>query len=319
MSGETPPADPDERGSVAVTDLAVDRGDARVLDGVVLRAHPGELLGVVGPNGAGKTTLLRAVNGTLSPASGTVTVAGDDVTALGARERGRRVATVPQRTTLSFEFTVREAVAMGRHPHRSRLALRDDDGERVAAAMARTGVARFADRPVTAVSGGERQRVLLARAVAQDAPVTLLDEPTASLDVAHAVRTLSLASDLADDGHTVVAAIHDLNLAARFCDRLALLADGRVRRVGAPADVLDPDVLGDAFGGPVSVTRDPATGSPLVTALPPVDGPGEDGSPGDAGAEDGETAGGTGTARPHRGARVHVVGGDGAAAPLLAP
>jgi iron complex transport system ATP-binding protein len=248
-------------------DVVVDRG-ARVLDGVSLAAGEGEVVGLVGPNGAGKTTLLRVCNGSLAPASGEVRVDGDPLPGLSARETARRVATVPQEPSLGFDFPVREAVAMGRTAHVPRLGRRGpDDRAAVARAMDRAAVTDLADRPVTALSGGERARVSLARALAQETPVLLLDEPTANLDVGHQVRTLSLVRGLADDGRAIVAAVHDLDLAARFCDRLVLLADAAVRATGDPAAVLTPAALADAFGVRARVDTDPATGAPRVTVL----------------------------------------------------
>ncbi len=277
---------------LVVSDLVVDRAGRRVLDGVSVRVRPGEVVGLVGPNGAGKTTLLRACNGSLAPTAGAVRVDGDRVTGLSARETARRVATVPQEPSLGFDFPVREAVAIGRTAHVPRFGRRGpDDRAAVDRALDRAAVTDLADRPVTELSGGERARVSLARALAQDAPVLLLDEPTANLDVGHQVRTLSLVRSLAGDGgRAVVAAVHDLDLAARFCDRLVLLADRTVRAAGAPADVLTPDALADAFGVRTRVGVDEATGCPRVTALPAA----------------AETTAATG--------RVHVVGGGGRAA-----
>jgi iron complex transport system ATP-binding protein len=176
------------------------------------------------------------------------------------------VATVPQDTTVSFEFTVRQVVEMGRHPHRGRFGPDPDPGA-VDRALARTATGDLADRPVGRVSGGERQRAVLARTLAQDAPVLVLDEPTASLDVNHQVETLDLVRGLVGEGRTAVAAIHDLNLAARYCDRLALLADGRLLASGEPQTVLTEELLAEAFDADAVVTDHPVTGSPLVTAL----------------------------------------------------
>jgi iron complex transport system ATP-binding protein len=240
-------------------------GDSPVLSGVSLDVRRGETLALVGPNGAGKTTLLRTINGLVTPDAGTVTVDGRRVDRLGARDLARLVATVPQETAVSFEFTVRELVAMGRTPYRSRFGGETpEDRAAVEDALARTDTAALADRPIGAVSGGERSRVLLARALAQETPALLLDEPTASLDINHQVRTLSLAAGL---DRTVVAAIHDLNLAARFADRIALLADGDLAAVGAPAAVLTAERLRSAFGVRVAVDEDPATGTRTVTPL----------------------------------------------------
>ncbi|MFB6125734.1 MAG: ATP-binding cassette domain-containing protein [Halolamina sp.] len=294
---------------LVVDDLTVSLGDAEVLDGVTTRVAPGEFVGLVGPNGAGKTTLLRAASGYLTPAAGTVRVGGDDLHALSSRAASRRVATVPQETGVAFEFSVRDVVAMGRTPHLSRFGGADETDRRaVDRALARTATADLADRPVTELSGGERGRVLLARALAQDAPVLLLDEPTASLDVNHQVETLGLVRELADASHAVVAAVHDLDLAARFCDRLVLLADGGVVADDDPAAVLTADGLGDAFDADAVVGTDPITSSPRVTAFPKRTVGAEDGPAVDADSVDDSALADT---------TVHVVAGGGVAGPVL--
>jgi iron complex transport system ATP-binding protein len=253
--------------TVGVRDLVIGYGSAPVLDGVSLSVAEGELVGLVGPNGVGKTTLIRALLGTLTPDDGCVTLNGDSVADLGSRAASRRVAAVPQQSAVPFSFTVREVVEMGRHPHTPRLGSDPEPGA-VERAMQRTEITHLADRDIDAVSGGERQRVLIARALAQDTPALLLDEPTASLDVNHQIRTLGLVEDLADSGRAVLAAIHDLNLAARYCDRLVLLANGGVAARGSPVDVLRPEPLEAAFDTRAVVSRDPVTDAPVVTALP---------------------------------------------------
>ena len=273
-----------------VSGVDVELGATQILDDVSTSVADGRLVGVVGPNGAGKSTLLRAMNGVIDPDAGTVLVDDDDVHDLPSKAASRRIATVPQDTHVSFDFTVRQTVEMGRHPHQPRFG-GDSDPEAVDRAMERAEVAQFADRDVTSLSGGEKQRVLLARALAQATPVLLLDEPTASLDVNHQVRTLELVRGLVDsDDRAVVAAIHDLDLAARYCDELVLVADGRVLDSGLPEDVLTPDAIREAFDARVAVGTDPATGSPTVTPLP-------------------DTA--------DLGARVHVLGGGDTATPVV--
>jgi iron complex transport system ATP-binding protein len=274
-----------------VSDVAVELGGEQILDAVSASVEDGRLVGVVGPNGAGKSTLLRAMNGVVDPDAGTVLVDGEDVHGMDSKAASRRLATVPQDTHVSFDFTVEQTVEMGRHPHVPRFGS-DPDPDAVERAMERAEVTAFADRDVTSLSGGETQRVLLARALAQDAPVLLLDEPTASLDVNHQIRTLELVRGLADDaGRAVVAAIHDLDLAARYCDDLVLVADGCVLDSGNPADVLTPAAIREAFDARVAVGTDPATGTPTVTPLPEADG--------------------------SLNCRVHVLGGGNAAAPLV--
>jgi iron complex transport system ATP-binding protein len=294
------PTGPDERAGdpmIRVASLDVSLGGERVLEGVDAAVPRGSFVGLVGPNGAGKTTLLKAVTGAVTPDAGRVELDGDPVADLSSRETSRRVATVPQNPSLSFEFDVREVVEMGRTPHLGRFErVGDDDRRTVQQAMERTAVTEFADRPVGEVSGGERSRVLLARALAQATPALALDEPTASLDINHQLRTLSLVRELVDDGKTAVAAIHDLDLAARFCDRLVVLAGGRVLAHGPPEEVLLETTVRDAFDTTAAVARAPETGSRRVTALGSADGEG-DGEEGSGG----------------RSGRVHVFGGGGRA------
>jgi len=281
--------------AIEVDGVSVTLGGAAVLDSVSTSVDEGRLVGLVGPNGAGKTTLLRTINGVLDPDRGSVRVDGRDVATLDSRATSRLVATVPQSTASTFDFPVRRIVEMGRTPHIGRFGTRTAaDRDAVDEAMDRAAVSHLADRPVTAVSGGERQRVFLARALAQDTPVLLLDEPTSDLDVNHQVRTLDLVADLVDEGRTVVAAIHDLDLAARYCDELRLLHDGRIRAAGPPESVLTDDTVEAAFGARATVTTHPVTGSASVTAF----------------ADDASATG-------ERTATVHVIGGGGAATPLL--
>ena len=253
---------------IELDSVGVELGETPVLEDVSLDVPEGAFLALVGPNGAGKTTLLRTCNGIVSPTAGRVRVDGHDVTSSSPRDVGRLVATVPQTTRVAFEFDVADVVAMGRTPHRGRFETTDaDDRTAVESALERTDTARFADRSIDELSGGERQRVVLARALAQETPVLLLDEPTASLDINHQVRTLALARELATAGRTVVAAIHDLDLAARFCDRVALLSDGSVLADGPPEAVLTAERLESAFGVRTAVGTNPVTGTPAVTPL----------------------------------------------------
>lgn len=250
---------------IELEDVTVSYGDTPVIDGASLTVDDGEFVALVGPNGAGKTTLLRTVNGLVEPAAGHVRITGEDVLSLSAREVGRLVATVPQDTSIAFDFTVQELVEMGRTPHRARFGGPTAADQRaIESAMKRTETAQFADRPVGAISGGERSRALLARALAQETPALLLDEPTASLDINHQLRTLSLVTEVEK---TTLAAIHDLELAARFADRMALLSDGTIVATGPPVDVLTAERLQQAFDIDVAVGTDPTTGTPSVTAL----------------------------------------------------
>ncbi|ELZ38965.1 ATP-binding cassette domain-containing protein [Halorubrum tebenquichense] len=258
---------------LSLSDVAVSFGDVDVVSGVDLRVEAGSLVGLVGPNGAGKTTVLRAATGAVEPDAGTVRIGGDPAASLSAREVGRRVASVPQATNLAFDFRVRHVVEMGRTPHLGRFDAHGvEDDAAVNAAMAAADVERFADRSITEVSGGERQRVLLARALAQAAPLLLLDEPTASLDVNHAVETLELVRSFVDEGaRGAIAAIHDLDAAARYCDEVVVLANGGVQAAGPPESVLSASAVGAAFDAEAFVGRNPATGTPAVTAFPQSD------------------------------------------------
>lgn len=252
---------------IDIDELSHAFGDATVLDGLELSVESGELIGLVGPNGAGKSTLLRTVSGALSPGSGRVELAGDPVSELSSKATSRRVAVVPQSTAVSFSFPVRDVVAMGRHPYRGRFDRGLTSESIVDRAMARTEVEQFADRPIDELSGGERQRVILARAIAQDTPGLLLDEPTSNLDINHQIETLETVRSLIDDGKAGFAAIHDLDLAARYCDRIALLSGGTFIAVGAPADVLTPDRVSAAFDTDVAVAQNPVTDGLSVAAL----------------------------------------------------
>ncbi|MFC4405879.1 ATP-binding cassette domain-containing protein [Haloarchaeobius iranensis] len=253
---------------IDVDGVSVSFGDATVLDDVSLSVERGTFLGLVGPNGAGKTTFLRAVSGALPPDAGTIALDGDLLDELGSKAASRRVAVVPQDTAVSFGFTARDVVAMGRTPHRGRFEPSSrEDSRAVDEAFARVDAEHLAARRIDELSGGERQTVTIARALAQETPILLLDEPTASLDINHQVETLELVADLVADGKTVVAAIHDLSLAARYCDELALLADGDIVATGLPESVLTRDRLADSFDARTVLRRDPVTESLGVTTL----------------------------------------------------
>ncbi len=236
------------------------------LRNVDIELRGGEVLGLVGPNGSGKTTLIRAATGGLRPQSGCVSLRGEDIGTLTARDIALRVAVVPQSPVLPDAFTALECVLMGRTPH---LRLLENESaadiEIAQRAMLATETWQLASRPIGELSGGERQRVLVARALAQDTPVLLLDEPTAHLDIGHQASVLRLMRSLAaGEGKAVLAVIHDLTLAARFCDRLVLLHAGEVVADGAPGDVLRADLLRRVYEASVDVFPHPQTGRPVV-------------------------------------------------------
>ncbi|NBE50303.1 ABC transporter ATP-binding protein [Streptomyces boluensis] len=237
-------------------DVTIEVAGARLVEDIRLTVDDGAFVGLVGPNGSGKSTLLRCVYRALRPANGTVLLDGDDVHALRPRAAARVMAALPQETSAEFDFTVTEVVAMGRLPHKERTAA--GDREICARAMARTGVDHLAERGFLALSGGEKQRVLLARALAQEPRVLVLDEPTNHLDIAHQLDVLSLVRG---SGPTVLAALHDLNLAAAHCDVLYVIADGRIVDSGPPHEVLRPDLLAEVFGVRAHPVRHPETGA----------------------------------------------------------
>jgi iron complex transport system ATP-binding protein len=242
--------------------LSATLGGRRVLEGVSLDIRGGAFVGLIGPNGAGKSTLLRAALG-LIPAEGGRWLGGDRLDALPAVERARRAAFLPQEREIGWPVTVETLVALGRAPHRPRFAPASGaDRAAVAAAMARMDVTRFASRPATELSGGERARVLIARALAQDAPLLLADEPTAGLDPAHQIALMETFAALAGEGRAVVASLHDLGLAARWCGRLVLLDRGRLVADGAPEAVLTSDNLAQVYG--IEVHLDWGAGGPVV-------------------------------------------------------
>jgi iron complex transport system ATP-binding protein len=281
--------------ALAVRNVVAGYGGGPVLRGVSLDVAPGEVVGLLGPNGSGKTTLLRVASRSLRPRSGRVLVAGHDPYALSARHAARLVAVVPQQVLPAFSFSALEVVLMGRSPHRSAWrAGGPEDWAMVREAMEATRVQHLADRAVDELSGGERQLVILAQALAQDAPVLLLDEPTTHLDLGHVVDLMATVRRLAGEGRAVLAVFHDLNLAAAACDRLVALAEGVVAAEGPPERVLTTEVLHRVFSVDAEVHPNPTTGRPLVALGPPPDRP-----PG------------------RRRLRAHVIGGAGRGGPVM--
>ena len=237
-------------------------GRTPILAGVDLDLRAGEFVGLIGANGAGKTTLLKVVSGLWPGAAGDIALLGRPLRAYSVREIARVVAHVPQSTRVDFAFAVRDVVLMGRSPHLGRFQIESGRDRGVAErAMRTTGTLHLADRLVTTLSGGELQRVVLARALAQEPRVLLLDEPTSNLDIRHQVSVLRLVRDLAhENGLGVLAAIHDIGQAARWCDRLLLMTCGRIVAGGAPESVLTPERLAEVFEIEARLYRDPYTG-----------------------------------------------------------
>ncbi len=258
--------------AISAQDIAYEIEGNTLLDGVDLHADRGQLVGLIGPNGAGKSTLLRTISGILRYRSGEVRLEGEDLRSLSPKEVAANLALVPQIAPYTYGFTSLELVLMGRYPHLGRFQIEGREDERIARdAMRLTETEQFADRTLDTLSGGERQRVFVARALAQQPRILLMDEPTANLDILHQLKVLDLVRQLVADGLTAIAAIHDLNMAARYCDKLVLLNRGRVLAVGSPEEVLTPETIESAFDVHSAVYRDPATGALAISLIGPAD------------------------------------------------
>lgn len=252
-----------------IRDLTVAYGELVALRQVSLSLGAGELVGVVGPNGSGKSTLIRAITRLVRPLGGGIHLDGKEVGRLSQRELARWVAVVPQNPYLPDAFTVLEVALMGRTPH---LGLLQSEGRADLAAVRRaleqTDTWHLASRRMGELSGGERQRVVVARALAQETPLLLLDEPTAHLDMGHQAAVFDLVRQLCrTEGKGVLAAVHDLSLAGQYCDRLVMLNEGCIVGEGEPQEVLSPQLLASVYGTRVSVFPHPLTGRPVVTPM----------------------------------------------------
>jgi iron complex transport system ATP-binding protein len=248
--------------------ICVRHGGSPLLSEVELTCRAGEVVGLIGPNGAGKSTLLRVLAGVALPDTGAVRVAQLPVASTRPRQLARVLALVEQSPRFDFAFTARDLVLMGRHAHVGRFGIEGHHDLAIAhRALATVGMTAYADRDVTTLSGGERQLVAIARGLAQQPQVLLLDEPTSALDLGHQLTVLELARRVAADDVGIVVAMHDLDLAARMCDRLVLLVDGRVIATGSPDAVLTAPLLRQAYAVDAVVDTDPRTGAPTVAAL----------------------------------------------------
>lgn len=249
-----------------IENLSVSYGARRVLRAISLDLQAGEVLALIGPNGAGKSTLVRAASGVIPVQAGRVGVNGDDLLALSAMRRARYLAVVPQATSLPPAFTAWETVLLGRTPYLNFLGQVSTKDEEIARqALQKVDAFDLAERRVGELSGGEQQRVLLARALAQSTPILLLDEPTVHLDLQHQVALMEIVRSLAhNDNLAVLIALHDLNLAARYADRVALLVAGEIKAAGTPRQVLTPEIISKAYNLPVQVIPHPYADVPLV-------------------------------------------------------
>ena len=249
-----------------IENLSVAYGPRLVLSGVSLEVNSGEVLALIGPNGAGKSTLLRAVSGVVPAKAGSVRTNGDALLSLSTMQRARVLAVVPQIASMPPAFTVWETVLLGRTPYLNFLGQVSEKDEEIARlALSRVDALDLAERRVGELSGGEQQRVLLARAMAQSTPILLLDEPTSNLDLHYQVNFMETVSSLAhQDNLAILVALHDLNLAARYSDRIALMVDGKIKAAGTPQQVLTPELISAVYHLPVQVITHPFANAPLV-------------------------------------------------------
>ena len=266
-------------------------GNARIVERLDLSIERGELVGVIGPNGAGKTTLLRLLSGLLVPTEGEVLLEGRHISRMESRDRARRMSFMSQDLSQAFPFTVMEILLMGRYPHLARFQKEGaEDLARARRMLSYVGLSAIEERGFSALSGGERQLVLFAKALVQDTDALLLDEPSSNLDIHHQDRIFSMAQELAREGRVVVASVHNLSVAAQYCSRLVLLEKGRIASDGRPEQVLRSEILDRVYGIRTMVSPSLATGSLTVTVVP----------------RDREAAG----------IRVHLIGGAGSAVNL---
>jgi iron complex transport system ATP-binding protein len=257
---------------LAVEKLGFAFGDHQVLNEVSFELRDGELLGLIGPNGAGKSTLLACLHGAQQPARGTVSLNGSDLHDLMRKTIAQQIAVVPQRCDVPFPVSVASFVELGRYAHSSWLrGPSAADKAAVAVALDTLGLQAFANRPIDELSGGEFRRVLIAQALAQQPSIILFDEPVQQLDLLHQIEVMEFARSFAHaEGKAGVVVLHELGLAARYCDRLALLHDGRITAIGSAEDVLRPEHLETAYGIRAEIERSAALGTLLVTALGPA-------------------------------------------------
>jgi iron complex transport system ATP-binding protein len=237
-------------------------GKQQILTDINCQVPQGQMLGVIGPNGAGKSSLLRCIYRVTQPSSGTITYNNNNIWNISAREYARTMAVVLQETPHNFDMSVSQLVAMGLTPHKSLFAFTSQQDHRIVYdAIRRVGLSEHADQPIQSLSGGEKQRALIARAIVQQPQILVMDEPTNHLDIKYQIQTLELVKSL---GITVIVSIHDLNLASAMCDQLVVLNKGKLITQGTPSQVITPELLGNVFGICATVSEHPQTGNPSI-------------------------------------------------------
>ena len=243
-----------------VENVSVTLETTEILHEIQMNVKENEIIGLIGPNGSGKSTLLRSIYRVLKPDAGLITLNDDDIYTLSPREKAQKMAVVRQENNVGFDFNVRDIVMMGRIPHKSLFESdKQIDYQIINEALSRVGMDTYVDRNFQTLSGGEKQRVLIARALAQEAQFLVLDEPTNHLDIRYQLEIMELVQDLKI---TIITALHDLNLAAAYCDRLYVLNSGKVAASGRPETVLRPEIINEVFGVEVSLTQHPVTKRP---------------------------------------------------------
>ena len=251
---------------LSAKNISINFGALKAVDNFNLDIKKGELVGLIGPNGSGKSTLLKNMYRLLKPEKGTILLNEQDVLRQSSKAIAKNLAVVSQETPVLFDFTVHDLVSMGRTPHKKLLELdQEQDFQIVKDALRQTGICHLEKRSFSSLSGGEKKRVMVARALAQQAQILILDEPTNHLDIQHQLQLMDLIQTL----HlTVVAALHDLNIAAMYCDQIYVLQQGRIVCHGTPEEVLTPTVLQDVFGVFADIQIHPMTGKPYLTYVP---------------------------------------------------
>jgi len=255
--------------SIKIENLYFSRNSRKIIENVSFSISEGEFLGVIGPNGAGKTTLIKLILGLLKPDSGEIYIEDRHLSDYGTRELYQKIAFVPQENNLDFPMTVLETVLLGRIPYLNRFRLENDDDYRIARhALKSTDIEDFSERYANQLSVGEKQLVSIAKALAQETDYIFLDEPTSSLDVSHTIKIMEILKGLTKSGKTIISVIHDLNVAARYCDKVIVIDSGTIKGFGKTSDVLTKEIIQDSFSVSVNIHTSALTGNLLIE---PVD------------------------------------------------
>lgn len=254
---------------LAVDNLHFSYGKTKVLKGISMDFYRGTFYGIIGPNGCGKSTLLKNLYGYLTPSAGKVSIYDENIKHMKAKQRSKFIAYVPQETQTGFDFSVYDIIAMGRNPHHSGLQpLSSEDHDKIMEAMEETSTTHLKNKSINELSGGEKQRAILARAFAQDSEIILMDEPVSMLDINHQIEIMDLAKSLADKKFkTIICVLHDLNLAAQYAQHIFLMSHGILMHSGMQADVLKQQILTDVYGVSVRVNYDAESGLKTITPL----------------------------------------------------